>query len=221
MSYNLQSVRSRVEQKLDDTSFGAAKLNQFINDGQRDILNSRRFRFMEREATVQTVVGNSAVTGTPLDMQVPITIRIYSPANQAIELTYVEYEDFDRVMANQNNVSNTVPAYWRAFNNQIEVYPNADAIYDLRLKYIKAATTLVNDTDVPEIPEAFSEVLVLAAYKRALEHNDDYDQAQLIQQQVDIQTDNMDERFRRQIGLPHVMRLPNRNRRVGRTIGGI
>lgn len=52
MTYNLGTVRSRVEQKLDDTNFGVAKENQFINDGQRDILNSRRFVFMEREATL-------------------------------------------------------------------------------------------------------------------------------------------------------------------------
>jgi hypothetical protein len=221
MSYNLQSVRSRIEQKLDDTSFGAAKLNQFINDGIRDILNARRFRFMEREATIQTVIGDSTVTGVPIDLEVPISLRIYNPKNKAIELTYVEYEDFDTVMANPNNVSNTVPAYWRVFNGDIFVYPNADAVYDLKLKYLKSVGELVNDTDVPEIPESFSELVVLAGYKRALEHNDDYDQAQLIQQQVDIQVDNMDERFKRQMGLPHVMRQPNRNRRVGRTIGGI
>lgn len=48
MAYNLGTIRARVEQKLDDTNFGAAKLNQFINDAQRDILNSRRFTFMWR-----------------------------------------------------------------------------------------------------------------------------------------------------------------------------
>lgn len=142
MTYNLQSVRSRVEQKLDDTSFGTAKLNQFINDGQRDILNSRRFRFMEREATVQTVIGGHDVTGTPIDVQVPISIRIYNPQNLASELTYVEYEDFDRTMPNQDNVSNTVPAFWRTFNNAIEVYPNADDIYDLKLRYVKEPAEL-------------------------------------------------------------------------------
>lgn len=221
MSYTLGTVRGRVEQKLDDTNFGTAKLNQFINDGLRDVLNSRRFRFMEREATVQTVIGSGSITGTPQDMQVPVSLRIYNPQNQSIELTYVEYEDFDQAIANQNVVGNTVPSYWRIFNGQIEVYPNADAIYDLKLRYLKGPGELVNDTDVPEIPEAFGELVVLAAYKRALEHNDDFDQAQVIQQQIDIQTDNMDERLKRQTGLPHVLRQPNRMRRIGRSFGAI
>ncbi len=221
MSYNLGTVRGRVEQKLDDTSFGVAKLNQFINDGQRDILNSKRFLFMEREATVQTVVGNSTIIGQPLNMQVPISLRIYSPSNNAMLLNYVEYEDFDTVMPNQDNVGNTAPSYWRVFDGSIFVYPNTDKVYDLKLKYVKEAGELINDTDVPEIPEAFGEVLVLAGYKRALEHNDDYDQAQIIQQQIDIQMDTMDGRYKRQYGQPHVMRQPNRNRRIGRSIGGI
>lgn len=220
MAYNLGTIRGRVEQKLDDTNFGTAKLNQFINDGIRDVLNSRRFRFMEREATVQTVIGGSNVTGTPLDMQVPVSLRIYNPQNRAVELTYVEYEDFDRAMANQSNVSNSVPSLWRIFNGNIEVYPNADAVYDLRLRYLKAPAEVVSDSDTPEIPEAFSELVVLAGYKRALEHNDDYDQAQVIQQQIDIQTDNMDERLKRQTGMPHILRQPNRSRRIGRSFGG-
>lgn len=222
MAYNLGTVRSRVEQKLDDESFGVAKLNQFINDGQRDILNSRRFTFMERSSDLTTSVGSALLTGTPTDLQVPLSLRIYEPQNYATLLTYMEYEDFDATIPNQNLVGNTVPQYWRIFNGVIEVYPNADQEFTLKLKYLKEPTELSSDSDVPEIPEAFGETLVLAAYKRALEHNDDYDQAQVIQSQIDIQMDTMDERYKRQFGLPHVMRQPWRRRRsIGGHLGGI
>lgn len=222
MAYNLGTVRSRVEQKLDDTNFGAAKLNQFINDAQRDILNSRRFTFMEREADLQTVIGSSSVTGTPTDLQIPITLRMFSPTNYASMMTYMEYEDFDDTIPNQALVGDTIPQYWRVFNGEILVYPNSDALYDMKLKYIKTPTELVADADVPEVPEAFGELLVLGAYKRALEYNDDYDQAQVIQQQVDVQMDMLDQRSKRQTGLPHVMRQPwQRRRSIGGRLGGI
>jgi len=220
-TYNLGTVRTRVQQKLDDTSFSTDKLNQFINDGQRDVLNSRRFTFMEREATVTAIIGANTVTGTPVDMQLPISLRITSPTTYANMLNYIEYEDFDVAIPNQNLVGNTIPQYWRVFNNSLLVYPNADATYGIALKYMKAPTELINDSDVPEIPESFGELLVLAAYKRALEHNDNYDQAQVIQQQVDVQVDTMDERYKRQFGVPHQMRTPNRMRRIGRRFGGI
>lgn len=222
MAYTLSTVRTRIQQKLDDTNFETAKLNQFINDGQRDILNSRRFTFMEREADLQTVIGSSAATGTPTDLQIPITLRMFSPTNYATMMTYMEYEDFDDTVPNQALVGNTVPNYWRVFNGDILVYPNADAVYDMKLKYLKTPTELTNDSDVPEIPESFGELLVLAGYKRALEHNDDYDQAQIIQQQIDIQMDILDQRSKRQTGLPHVMRQPwQRRRSIGGRLGGI
>lgn len=214
MSYNLGTVRSRIQQKLDDTEFTTAKLNQFINDGQRDILNTRRFVFMEREAELTTTSGSSTVTGTPTDIQVPINLRIFSPTDYATQLQYVEYEDFDQFMPNQALAGETAPSLWRMFNLGIEVYPTANDTYTLKLKYIKSPAELAEDSDVPEIPEAFGELLVLAGYKRALEHNDDYDQAQIIQQQVDIQMDALDERYKRQFGEPHIMRTPNRTRRI-------
>lgn len=222
MAYTLATVRGRVEQKLDDTSFGTAKLNQFINDGQRDILNSRRYVFMERQATVTTTQGQDTLNSSPTDIQVPISLRITAPLNYSMPLTYVEYEDFDDYISNQALVGETVPQYWRIFNQTIEIYPTPNDTYTLKLKYVKAPAELTEDSDVPEIPESFSEILVLAAYKRALEHNDDYDQAQLIQQQIDIQAETMDERYKRQYGLPHIMRQPwQRRRSVGGHLGGL
>lgn len=222
MAYNLGTVRTRVEQKLDDESFGTTKLNQFINDGQRDILNTRRFTFMETEGTPTTTASSSTLSNYPTDVQTPLSLRIVSPINYATLLTYVEYEDFDESIPNQALAGDNIPQYWRIFNGSIEVYPTADDTYTLKLKYIKNPTELVDDSDVPEIPESFGEILVLAAYKRALEHNDDYDQAQLIQQQIDVQIDTMDERYKRQKGVPHIMRQPwQRRRSVGGRLGGI
>jgi hypothetical protein len=206
MSYNLTTTRTRIEQKLDDTSFGTTKLNQFINDGQRYILNNRRFRFMEKEADLTTTSGSDAVTGTPTDLQTPLSLRLYSPAGNAIKLQYVEYEDIDNAFPNISNSGNSAPSAWYVFNNTIKIYPQADATYTLKLKYIKTVDELSEDADIPEIPEDFSEALVLAGYQRALEHNDDYDQAQVVQLKIDELIDKMDERYKRQAGQPHIMR---------------
>lgn len=213
MVYNLGSTRSRIEQKLDDTSFGVDKLNQFINDGQRDILNARRFVFMEREADLTTNIGLDSVNGTPTDMQVPLTLRVYTPVGNAIQLQYVEYEDFDRALPNPTSNGTSAPSQWRVFNQDIIVYPLSDVAYTLKLKYIKEPAELVIDSDVPEIPESFGEILVLAGFKRALEHNDDYDQAQIIQLQIDEKVDTMDNRYKRQSGEPHIIANPLRTGR--------
>lgn len=213
MAYNLGTVRTRIQQKLDNTSFDTAKLNQFINDGQRDILNTRRFIFMEGEGNLTTSSGSDSLSTLPTDFQVPLSLRIYSPTSNSSMLTYIEYEDFDTLMPNPNLAGNTIPFAWYIFDSVPKVYPLADGTYTIKMRYVKKPIELTSDTDVPQIPEEFSETLVLAGYKRALEHDDDYDQAQIIQLQIDDKINTMDERYSRQKGLPHVMRQPWRTRR--------
>lgn len=212
MAYQLSTIRTRIQQKLDDTSFSTATLNQFINDAQRDILNSRRFVFMEREADVTTSVGSTALTGVPTTMQTPLTLRVHTPVGYAAPLPYIEYEDFDVFIPNPSIAGNSTPNSWYIFNLTPYIYPQADNTYTLKLKYIKQADELTSDASVPEIPESFGELLVLGGYKRALEFNDENDKAQLIQQQIDEQMDKLDQRYKRQSGAPHIMRQPNRVR---------
>lgn len=214
MAYTLSTVRSRIEQKLDDTSFGTSKLTQFINDGQADILNSRRFTFMEREADIVTNPGDDTTLNVPALMQTPLSLRVYTPTSNALYLPYMEYENIDKMYPNIMETVAGAPVAWRAFNQDIFVYPIADNSYAMKLRYIKAPAELVLDDDVPEVPEPFGETLVLAGYKRALEHNDDYDQAQVIQQQIDVLIEKMDERYKRQTGRPHIMQQPLRRNRV-------
>lgn len=214
MAYNRGTIRTRIQQKLDDTAFDTSTLNQFIDDGQRDILNSRRFVFMEREADVTTTASANTLTGVPTDLQVPLSLRVYTPIGYASALPYMEYEDVDLAFPNPTLSGNTPPSAWYIFNQIPYIYPSADNTYTLKLKYIKDPTELTTDASVPEVPEAFGELLVLAGYKRALEFNDDYDQAQIIQAQIDELMDKMDERYKRQAGNVHVMRQPNRTRRI-------
>lgn len=214
MTYNRADIKTRVQAKLDDTSFDSTKLNQFINDAQREILNARRFTFMEREANITTTSGSTALTGVPTTMQIPLSIKVYTPVGNATFLDYVEYEDIDQRMPNVSIAGNTPPSAWTIFNlTPILVY-QADGTYTLKLKYIKTPDELTTDASVPEIPEAFGELLVLGAYKRALLFNDENAKAQLVQQDIDKLTEDLDARSRRQMGTPHIMKNVNRVTRI-------
>lgn len=214
MTYNRADIKTRVQAKLDDTKFDSTKLNQFINDAQREILNARRFTFMEREADVTTTAGSTALTGVPTTMQIPLSMKVYTPVGNATFLDYVEYEDIDQRMPNVSIAGNTPPSAWTIFNlTPILVY-QADGTYTLKLKYIKTPDELTTDASVPEIPEAFGELLVLGAYKRALLFNDENAKAQLVQQDIDKLTEDLDARSRRQMGTPHIMKNVNRVTRI-------
>jgi hypothetical protein len=174
---------------------------------------------MEKEATLTATVGLSVPTGMPADFQTSLYLRRYTPSATAGKMSYMEYEDFDEQYPNTSVFANGIPNKWYTFAGVINIFPTADTTYTFKLKYIKKPTELVNDGDVPEIPEEFSEVLVLAAYKRALEHDDNFDQAQVIQQQIDEKGQAMVIRLgRRTVGQVHVMKSP-RNLRQNRTTG--
>lgn len=189
MTYQLSTVRTRIQQKLDNTSFDSAKLNQFINDGQREILNTNRFPFMESEATATTANGSDAITYNPVpsDLQQVLSVRVYLPDTKAVTLEMKEYEYVDTLYPNPDLTDPGFPQFTYIFNNTLKVFPRADATYTLKVKYLKRPAELVNDADVPAIPEEFGELLVLAGYKRALEHEDNFDQAQIVQQTIDEQ----------------------------------
>lgn len=215
-TYQLSTVRSRIQRKLDNTSFDSTTLNDFINDGQRWIFNHSRLTFNEREASVTTTASSTALTGLPTDISQPLNLRVYTPVNYAMLVPYVEYEDVDLIYPNVSLIGNGPPIAWTVFNGTPVLVNNADQTYTLKLKYIHSPTELINDTDVPEVPVEFSELLVLAGYKRALEHDDDFDQAQVIQQQIDREIIDMNGRYRRQAGVPHIMKQPkNLKRRIG------
>ena len=65
---------------------------------------------------------------------------------------------------------------WEAlYGGNIMLSAPTDKDYTMTMFYIKKPKTLVDNTDVPELPEEFEELLVLGAYKRILDRNEDFD----------------------------------------------
>lgn len=214
MAYQLSTVRTRIQAKLDNTAFDQTKLTQFVNDGQRDIFGTYKFPFMEREADLTTTIGSNATSALPAAFQSLISLRRYTPSDTAGMMKYVEYEDFDERHPNPTVGDNSIPTEYTIFNGAITVFPKSDVVHTLKLKYYKEPAELVNDSDVPEIPEEYSELLVLAGYKRALMHDDNFDQAQVVQQDIDGMAQAMILRLsKRATGQVHVMRSPRNLRR--------
>lgn len=220
MAYTVSTVTSRIQRKLDNPSFDAQTILDYLNDYQRELFNKYRMTFMEREVSSLTTSANStAITGLPTDIQVPLNMRIILPVNYASMLPYIEYEDYYPAVPNTDLLGTGPPSAWTIFNGVPILHAKADVMmYTLAMKYIKTPIELVNTTDVPEIPVDFSELLVLGAYKRCLEHDDSFDLAQIVQLELDDKELAFNDRFRRQHGITHVMRQPNN---AGRNIGRI
>lgn len=208
MPYTLAGIRTATANRLDDSSYDAASLNQFANDVNRFICNSRRWRFMEKTFTGTVTIGSPSYA-LPTDFQSAISLRITSPSGNAKYIPYKAFEEFDRAFPNPSATANSTPLYWYLFGTTINLYPAPDQVYTMDIRYLKQPTTLTLDADVPDIPTEFQEVVVLGTYAKALERNDQFDQAQIISAQYQQGLDAMTERLQtRQLGDATTFRNP-------------
>lgn len=212
MAYQLSTIRSRIQDKLDNSSFSTSILTQFVNDGLRDVVIQAQPKQYQGETTYTTTALANTLTTSATDVLVPINMRIFTPINYAMLLPFMDYKDVDLYYPNVGLLGTGPPIAWSSYSDVPFVVNNSDQIYTLKSKYLRVPTELVNDSDVPALPVTFSEILVLAGYKRALEHDDDFDQAQVIQQQIDTKLIDMELILKPQLGVPHIMKTGKRRR---------
>lgn len=214
MSYLVSDLITRVQQKLDDSSFDTTTLINFANDTEREVFNRYRINTEEQQIdTITTTAGSRDLTGLPGVVGVGsvgqyISLRIILPVNYSMVIPYVDYEDADKFYPNYNLLGMGPPMAWFIFDGTPTLINRADKTYTLSAKYTLLPTKLTSVNDAPNLPEEFSEITVLGMYARALEFNDEYAEAQTIRQQfLRLCADYVDA-TRRTAGTPHTMRRP-------------
>lgn len=214
MAYDANSLYLRVQNKLDDPSFNTAVLLDFLNDTEREVFNRYRINTEEQQIdTITTTAGIRTFTGLPDTagsgiVGQYISLRVILPVNYSMLLPYVDYEDADKYYPNYQLLDQGPPIAWFIFDGVPTLLNNADKTYTLSAKYTLLPTAIVNPTDTPNLPEEFSEITVLGMYARALEFNDEYDEAVAIRQQFQKLCVDYVDSTRRQAGVPHTMRRP-------------
>lgn len=203
----------RTQKKLDDTSFDVPTLLDFLNDTEREVFNRYRINIQEQEDTnITTTPASRALTGLPGAVGTIvgqyINMRITLPVNYSMVIPYVDYEDADKFYPNYNLLGQGTPIAWFIFDGVPTLLNNADKIYTLAMKYTILPTAVTTTTSLTNIPENFSEITVLGMYARALEFNDEYDEAEAVRQQFTTLCVDYVDSTRREAGTPHTMRRP-------------
>ncbi len=88
---------------------------------------------------------------------------------------YIAFREFNTSYPTQGNNTPAAISYWTLFANNMILSQPTDKEYTLNLFYIKKPKTLTQNSDIPEVPEEFAELLVLGAYMRILSRNEDTD----------------------------------------------
>lgn len=219
MAYTLGGIRTKILNKLDDSGLSSTKVDDWINDAQNECVEGFRLPFMETRSAFTLTVGDPDITSGVgvATLDEPIAVRITTGGSEQV-LKYIQYDELIRRFPDFPNTDNGTPEYWYEFAGEINTFPASDTAYSVALDFYKKPTELTGDSDVPELPAQYEELLVIGGYIRALEHDDDYDEAAVQRLIWDNKHINMVRKVTQKSDGPSVIGI-NR-RRVSRYVRG-
>ena len=211
MAYNLAGIRNRVlVDKLDDDEFDPTIVDNFINDTLRDIYNQFELPFQEK-------IFQGVIPAGSTMFKLPDDVALMQSQSIGGVLNFAGYKmpwrDFISAYPDALNNPAQAPGGWALYAGNILLSAPTDAEYTMTMYYIKKPLTLAEPTDVPELPSEFEELLVLGAYKRILDRNEDFDLGTMIEGQYEKRLTQLVNRYGfREASGPIIMK--NRQRRV-------
>jgi len=159
---DLSDIRNRVRDTLNESTalfWTDAELNRFINDGERDVAI--------KSLCLESILSKTTTASTR-------TIDIYR-----VKVLHIEYIPASgtpiglvKIIPKQLghlNLNTTIPQYWFPWAKKIGIEPLPDAAYDLNV-YVASLPTIEMsaDTDEPQIPDEFQELIIQYAIWKAL-----------------------------------------------------
>lgn len=185
MAYNLARTRSRVlNDKLDDDEFDGQIVDNFINDTQRDIYNQFELPFQEK-IFQGTIPAGSTMLALPDDLALLQSQTLSGVQN--FSARKMAWRDFFRLYPDNAAAEPGEPEAWTLYAGNIIFSRPMPEDHSLTSFYIKKPITLEDDSDVPDIPYEFEELLVLGAFRRVLDRNEDYDLSGIVETQYQAQ----------------------------------
>lgn len=171
-TYTVQQASTAVLGRLGDPAFDSSLLLQFANDENRDICGDAEWPFMQGVFDGTLTVG-VAIYNLPSDYQAPIKLLVTDPDQNAIRLKYWPYTRYDNEYPDPTQLTRSMPWMWTTYAQSFIVGPaSPDKTYTLRLRYVKEPAELTSVSSIFNVPNAFSEVLVLGILARAQEASD-------------------------------------------------
>ncbi|MBS1863008.1 MAG: hypothetical protein JSS68_15005 [Actinobacteria bacterium] len=141
----------------------------WLNQAQRRVVLESNLRTQDESATVTTEVGKSAYS---LPSDFARIIDLHNPTTQEL-LTPIDIKSLDALPA-----STGLPYSYVISGTNILLYPTPDAVYSLSLRYWRLPEDMVSDSDTPEVPAQYQELLIAFAMKKAFLREDDPQMAQ-------------------------------------------
>lgn len=167
-----------------DANVYRGRVKRWLNDGLRRLQRRLEIGDNQSEATIDAAIG---VSSYPLpadfvriareDTSGGLRVVLAGGADAPVrEVTLGEIDARDETERGQ-------PVFFALTAASLVVWPTPDAAVTLKLRYWSGPPTMVADTDVPDLPDEFAELLVSYALARAYKSEDDFEASAFHQQE--------------------------------------
>ena len=189
MDYTLETLKSILRKRLQDEEFDGDTLTLFLNQAQDEILGEDKYPFMQRIA--------SYTADEEGEIYLPPgyagTFQLFAKKSRQSRqpLKYISPEEF---FANDHSTMVYTTFSHDLFYRICKPGNNEECDcedLDLIHLYLVSPLPLVKDSDCSPIPPQYIEALILGALYRAEQLRDNFDYAQIYQNQQDQLLTNM------------------------------
>jgi hypothetical protein len=190
---NYLALQNAVMQDRFDTSAYRERVKGWLNDALGRIVRRSDIPRL-RTLTDLTCTAGSDVVDLPENFA--RGVKLFYPDRgfgDVEEVTDVEIDELFEMVGR--------PQFYAITGGQLYLWPKPDADYALKFRYQRLAAPMVDDTDVPEIPDDYHDLLVTYATSRGYRSEDDAAQgekwmtdfeADLTRLKVDLREDSLD-----------------------------
>lgn len=198
MAYQVSDCVSAVQDDI-DPSFSSTRIIRYLDRGQKIIFNRQTFKFCEKLYTGSLSVGSPTFTQQS-DHVSTIGGVVYDASNPGQKFvltadTYLPHRDFFDQTPDPTLNTSGLPGCWTEFGSQIFFDRPVDKAYTFKQRYIRRPNRLSATSDVPDLPEDFSELLELYAKYRAEKFRGNHDIAATYLQDFDDDLEDMALRY--------------------------
>jgi hypothetical protein len=164
----------------------------WLNSAQQTAVIQSEFRSQESTATV-TTSANAATYALPTDYSRLIDF-FYNESHEL--LSPMDVRDFDALPESTGR-----PYAYAMRGNELVLYPTPDAVYTFTLRYWRLPKDMSADSDEPEIPAQYHDLLIAYAMQKAFMREDDLQMAKaweeqwnggLLKMRGEVQSDHFD-----------------------------
>lgn len=181
MAYTFLDLKTKLTTQVGDPNLDSTVIADAINYTQQEIFAKYDLTLNSDSQTNTITSGTSSLASAlPSDFQRISSIRVTLPVVNATDITerYMSPKEFRTAYPAIYLIGR--PADW-TFWTAIEFSTLADQTYTVKIDYIKSVPLLSATSDVPVIPQAFEEMLMLGAKIRIYEQKEDFDYASQFQ----------------------------------------